>query len=91
MNGKLYLIPLFNFYLAKVRRSKKISRQENGGLVVVSKKTIVGGDIIKVEGSKIVNITTGGRRSRENEKRDRGQDSSRQNGQYNRTHCLADS
>ena len=89
MYGKLYLIPLFNFYLAKVRRSKKISRQENGGSKVVNKKIVVGGDIIKVEGSKVVNITTGGRRSRENETRDRRRDNGRQNGLYDCPHCLS--
>ena len=89
MNGKSYLIPLFNFYLAKVRRSKKISRQEKSGLKVVSKKTVVGRDIIKVEGSKVVNITTGGRRSRENEKRDRRRDNGKQNGLYDCPHCFS--
>lgn len=63
---------------AKVRKSKNVSRQENGGLVVVSKKTVVG-DIIKVKGSKSVNIKTGGRRRRENGQRDKRQDSGRQN------------
>lgn len=50
---------------AKVRSSKKMKSTKNGGLVMVSNKTIIGGDNIVIgEGSKIVNVNIGDRRDR---------------------------
>ena len=74
---------ILSFILAKVKSSKKVKRTANGGIVMVNKKTIVGGDNIKIEGSKIVNITTGGsRRSRDKDDRGRRRESDRDNVQF---------
>ena len=73
---------ILSFILAKVKSSKKVKRTANGGIVMFKKKTIVGGDSIKIEGSKIVNITTGGsRRNRDKDESGRRRESDRENGQ----------
>ena len=70
MEIKRYLRQVFNrllspLFSAKVRSSKKMKRTKNGGLVMVSNKTTIGGDNIVIgEGSKIVNVNIGDRRDR---------------------------
>ena len=62
----------------KVSSSKKMKRRKNGGITMVSTKTVIGGDNITIgEGSKIVNVTIGGRndrRSKEQTKRRKSSD-----------------